>query len=415
MRRALLLVLWPRVASGACTTEKKYQLGTTSATSGGRCRKRDRDGEGSCKGDSGSWDADTRCCLAIGETPSCLGGTTYEKWNSWWGWYGVYYVQWIEYGCYKNVETCPAPAQICNPPEAQRSYSSCWQDASKGTGLCQSTLHGNEAWLRREGDTNPWVFIDLLSDVSIGGAYFQGRDVEYDAAGNGPLYQWTTSVQIKFRLDGSASGSDWTTVDTFSSNTDRSSVVHVTFTPRTARYWLIKPKEYSQYPCLRVALSGEGPGCGGVAAAAPGGGGGGGGGDNGGAIAGIVIGVVVGLCCCLAAVLAAVRYRRRAAEREGGTVAPAPPADLEMTNEKGQGPPVMQVETVPPVTAPPQIVQPQPGPPMLVQAQILAPGAPVPVHLPVAELMPAASGFCAKCRAPLAAGAAFCGRCGQAV
>ena len=72
------------------------------------------------------------------------------------------------------------PAQICNPPEAQRSYSSCWQDASKGTGLCQSMLHGNEAWLRREDDTNPWVYIDLLSDVSIGGAYFQGRDVVYD-------------------------------------------------------------------------------------------------------------------------------------------------------------------------------------------------------------------------------------------
>ena len=307
------------------------------------------------------------------------------------------------------------PPRVYNPREAQRSYSSGWQGASKGTGLCQSMLHGNDCWLRQEGDTNPWMQIDLLSDVSIGGAYFQGRDVEYDAAGNGPLYQWTTSVEIKFRLDGSASGSDWTTVDTFSSNTDRSSVVHVTFTPRTARYWLIKPKEYSQYPCLRVALSGEGSGCGGVAAAAPGGGGGGGGGDNGGAIAGIVIGVVVGLCCCLAAVLAAVRYRRRAAEREGGTVAPAPPADLEMSNEKGQGAPVMQVETVPPVTAPPQIVQPQPAPPMLVQAQILAPGAPVPVHLPVAELMPAASGFCAKCRAPLAAGAAFCGRCGQAV
>ena len=288
MRRALLLVLWPRVASGACTTEKKYQLGTTSATTGGRCRKRDRDGEGSCKGDSGSWDADTRCCLAIGETPSCLGGTTYEYWNSWWGWYGNFYVKWTEYGCYKNVENCPAPAPAPGPAPAPA------------------------------------------------------------------------------------------------------------------------------------------PG---------GGGGGGGGGDNGGAIAGIVIGVVVGLCCCLAAVLAAVRYRRRAAEREGGTVAPAPPADLEMSNvkdqdgtvapappadlemsnEKGQGAPIMQVETVPPVTAPPQIVQPQPGPPMLVQAQILAPGAPVPVHLPVAELMPAASGFCAKCRAPLAAGAAFCGRCGQAV
>ena len=118
MRRALLLVLWPRVASGACTTEKKYQLGTTSATSGGRCRKRDRDGEGSCKGDSGSWDADTRCCLAIGETPSCLGGTTYEYWNSWWGWYGVFYVQWTEYGCYKNVENCPAPAPAPGPAPA---------------------------------------------------------------------------------------------------------------------------------------------------------------------------------------------------------------------------------------------------------------------------------------------------------
>ena len=33
MRRALLLVLWPRVASGACTTEKKYQLGTSTGTS----------------------------------------------------------------------------------------------------------------------------------------------------------------------------------------------------------------------------------------------------------------------------------------------------------------------------------------------------------------------------------------------
>ena len=153
------------------------------------------------------------------------------------------------------------PAQICNPPEAQRSYSSCWQDASKGTGLCQSTLHGNEAWLRREGDTNPWVFIDLLSDVSIGGAYFQGRDVVYDSAGNGPLYQWTTSVQIQARADTEPS---WTTLGTFSSNTDRSSVAHVTFTPRTARYWRFKPVAYSQYPCLRVALSGEGSGCGGV-------------------------------------------------------------------------------------------------------------------------------------------------------
>ena len=261
MRRALLLVLWPRVASGACTTEKKYQLGTTSATSGGRCRKRDRDGEGSCKGDSGSWNADTRCCLAIGETPSCLGGTTYEYWNSWWGWYGNFYVKWTEYGCYKNVENCPAPAQICNPPEAQRSYSSCWQDASQGTGLCRSTLHGNQAWLRREGDTDPWVQIDLVSDVSIGGAYFQGRDVVYDSAGNGPLFQWTTSVQIQARADTEPS---WTTLGTFSSNTDRSSVVHVTFTPRTARYWRFKPVAYSQYPCLRVALSGEGSGCGSV-------------------------------------------------------------------------------------------------------------------------------------------------------
>ena len=75
----------------------------------------------------------------------------------------------------------------------------------------------------------------------------------------------------------------------------------------------------------------------------------------------------------------------------------------------------MHVQIVPPVTAPPQIVQPQPGPPMPVQPQILGSGVPVPAHLPVAELMPAASGFCAKCRAPLAAGAAFCGRCGQAV
>ena len=33
MRRVLLLVLWPRVASGACTTEKKYQLGTSTGTS----------------------------------------------------------------------------------------------------------------------------------------------------------------------------------------------------------------------------------------------------------------------------------------------------------------------------------------------------------------------------------------------
>ena len=149
----------------------------------------------------------------------------------------------------------------CNPPEAQRSYSSCWQDASQGTGLCRSTLHGNQAWLRREGDTDPWVQIDLVSDVSIGGAYFQGRDVVYDSAGNGPLYQWTTSVQIQARADTEPS---WTTLGTFSSNTDRSSVVHVTFTPRTARYWRFKPVAYSQYPCLRVALSGEGSGCGGV-------------------------------------------------------------------------------------------------------------------------------------------------------
>ena len=33
MRRALLLVLWPRVASGACTTTKEYQLGTSTGTS----------------------------------------------------------------------------------------------------------------------------------------------------------------------------------------------------------------------------------------------------------------------------------------------------------------------------------------------------------------------------------------------
>ena len=100
---------------------------------------------------------------------------------------------------------------------------------------------------------------------------------------------------------------------------------------------------------------------------------------------------------------------------QDGTVAPAPPAVLEMSNVKGQGAPIMHVQIVPPVTAPPQIVQPQPGPPMPVQPQILGSGVPVPAHLPVAELMPAASGFCAKCRAPLAAGAAFCGRCGQAV
>ena len=122
----------------------------------------------------------------------------------------------------------------------------------------------------------------------------------------------------------------------------------------------------------------------------------------------------IGLCCCLAAVLA-VRCRRRAAKREDGTVAPAPPAVLEMSNVKGQGAPIMHAQTVPPVTAPPQIVMPQLGPPMLVQPQILGSGVPVPAHLPVAELMPAAYGFCAKCRAPLAAGAAFCGRCGQAV
>jgi hypothetical protein len=139
--------------------------------------------------------------------------------------------------------------ELYNPEENMRTYSSTYDGMAKGKGLAQSKLEGPEAWLRDNGDEDPWMYIKLSEVQLVTGVALQGRKTSMDPFGK-PVNQYTRFVRLAYSLDTET----WTNIGKFQANSDRNTIKRINFDGVEALYIRIVPTSWTNHPCIRAAL-----------------------------------------------------------------------------------------------------------------------------------------------------------------
>ena len=142
------------------------------------------------------------------------------------------------------AQRCSLPANVTNPPESARMYSSTHNNAAPGTLLARSTLGSAQAWGPSSNVIGQWMQIDLGTAKRVAGIVTQGR-ADSD--------QWVQSYKVQYSTDGITFTEVAST--TFVGNTDRNSKVTATL-PRTvqARYVRLLPQSWRAYMCMRAGV-----------------------------------------------------------------------------------------------------------------------------------------------------------------
>jgi len=144
------------------------------------------------------------------------------------------------------IASCNSAPTEENPPEAQRYYSSIFDDDAKGVKHGQSMLNSSQAWTAKTNSVGEYVKIDLLSVKSVSGVVLQGRA---DAA------QWVKTFKVSYSSDDTT----WSTITNdpvFTANTGSGTAKVQALFPSTVqlRYIKILPQTWESFLSMRAGV-----------------------------------------------------------------------------------------------------------------------------------------------------------------
>jgi len=144
------------------------------------------------------------------------------------------------------IASCNSAPTEENPPEAQRYYSSIFDDDAKGVKHGQSMLNSSQAWTAKTNSVGEYVKIDLLSVKSVSGVVLQGRA---DAA------QWVKTFKVSYSSDDTT----WSTITNdpvFTGNTGSGTAKVQALFPSTVqlRYIKILPQTWESFLSMRAGV-----------------------------------------------------------------------------------------------------------------------------------------------------------------
>ncbi|XP_078579734.1 lymphocyte antigen 75-like isoform X1 [Branchiostoma floridae x Branchiostoma japonicum] len=171
---------------------------------------------------------------------------------------GTYKYLEVTYRCVNQVCLQPLGMENGDIHDSQLAASGSWnyQHGPERARLHQGQGGGGAgAWCAATNDPNQWIEVDLLNPTSVTGIQTQGR-ADYD--------QWVETFQIQYSDDRST----WTTyadtdgtVQVFTGNSDRNTVVTNTFPNPVLTRWLrVNPRTWSGHVSLRMEILGCDPG-----------------------------------------------------------------------------------------------------------------------------------------------------------
>jgi len=135
--------------------------------------------------------------------------------------------------------------EVCNPPEASRSYSSTLNYDAIGTGCAQSMLDSKQSWTASMQQVEEWMQIDLGADRPIVGVVLQGR-------GDSTPQEWVTRFKVEY---GSNSIRPDGVVGEFDGCSEGDSRVNVFFPSCvSARYFRLSPLEWHCRISMRAGV-----------------------------------------------------------------------------------------------------------------------------------------------------------------
>ena len=153
------------------------------------------------------------------------------------------WLSWLTGHHHQESQESPRPrGTVRNVPESQRSYSSIYQNSAIGKGYARSMLNSKLTWAAGSGTQGQYVQMDAGLEMELVGVATQGR-ADWD--------QWVTAYNVSTSTDGST----FTSVGSYTGNTDRSTIVHRFFaTPVRARWVRIQPTSWHGYISMRCAM-----------------------------------------------------------------------------------------------------------------------------------------------------------------
>ena len=136
-------------------------------------------------------------------------------------------------------------ADLYNPLDATRSFSSIWGNDQPGFRHGASILNSTQAWSAARNDLNQWIELPVDAGLQVVAVKTQGRR-NYD--------QWVTGYQLQARLqDGRLI--DLRNGDTLAGNTDRNGIVtHAVQAPQGTTAIRLLPRQWYRHISLRIAL-----------------------------------------------------------------------------------------------------------------------------------------------------------------
>ena len=140
-------------------------------------------------------------------------------------------------------------AEIYNPSEYERSYSSVWDNNKIGTGHAQSTLDSQLAWCSKHNVIGQYMTIDLGFVHIVKGVVTQGR---------GGNTQWSNQRVTRYKVSYSTNNVNYTPISNgkvFNGNTDSDTKRENLFYPDIqARYIRIYPQSWEHHMSMRAGV-----------------------------------------------------------------------------------------------------------------------------------------------------------------
>jgi len=132
-----------------------------------------------------------------------------------------------------------------NPAEAERSYSTVYNNDRKGTGHARSMLNAHQAWSAKVNRKGQWMSMDLGQARKVWGVLTQGR-------GRG---RWTNQYVKNYKVQYSLDGSTWKDVNGlfYAGQGDEPSKTVFPQGPVLARYVKLVVETWNSHVSMRAA------------------------------------------------------------------------------------------------------------------------------------------------------------------